>query len=147
VDKNELSYFKRRLSKVNELRRLFWTELRTLRKDFLSRYPAKDFKEDPQWQEIRCSLNDMWESTFKEDMRRKTDLPRKDLPHLPRPAGGLYANERRCVVCDLPLIGRQKSYCSEICRNISKGKRFRAADRERYRKIQAKYYKTYYPDE
>lgn len=146
MNKEEFSHFKKRLSKVNELRRLFWAELRSTRKEFISKYPSQDFKSDSQWKEIMCSLNDMWESTIKEEMRRELNLPRKDHPHRPRIGGGLYVSDRLCIICGLPLIGRQKLFCSESCCNIKKSRKYRESNKEGNIKAQKKYLDKWYPD-
>jgi len=139
MDEKDFANFKKRLSKVNELRRLFWAELRAVRNDLLSKYPGKDFKDDPQWQTIMCFLNDMFESTIREEFRREMNLPRQDQPHRSRPPCGLYAGDKLCVICGSPLIGRQKSFCSKSCRNVNKSRRYRQKNPDKYRESQLKY--------
>lgn len=51
--------------------------------------------------------------------KKKIKQPKKQINKTDRE---VYTSENLCVVCGLPLIGRQKSYCSESCRNIRKSR-------------------------
>jgi mRNA-degrading endonuclease RelE of RelBE toxin-antitoxin system/predicted nucleic acid-binding Zn ribbon protein len=145
--KEKLLDLKKRLSKVNELRRLFWTEFRALHNDFLFQYPGRDFKDDPQWQEIMNIFNDMRETTLTEETRRRLFHNPQSIIYDATPHKGLYKANRLCVVCGLPLKGRQRLYCSEICHNIKKSRKWREENPDEKRKSELKYLKDLFPDE
>lgn len=131
LKKENFSDLKERLSRVNELRRLFWTELRSLRNDFLFQYPVKDFIDNPNWQKIMCSLNDMWESTLTEEIRRRLFHTPGSLIYDIASHKGIYEVNKLCLFCGLPLKGHQRSYCSERCRNNAKSNRYRRKTKKR----------------
>lgn len=123
--KRDYLYYKRELSKLNEQRKKFWKELRLLRNSVLSKY---DPKNDAECLELYRLINDMWESTHKEDLRRQNKiLPQRDeLLGKSNDLEGLYKSDRLCVICSLPIEGNlRKIYCSEQCRQISKSRRYR----------------------
>ena len=123
MKEKETKDIKKRISTVNELRNKFWTEYRKLRNDFLSNYPSKEYESDSDWQELFQSINDMFQSCVKEDIRRQ--LITRQNPFKVGEESGLLSNNRLCVVCKLPLTGRQTKYCSERCKGISKSRKFR----------------------
>jgi len=146
MEEDDYLQFKKELSKINEKRKEFWAELRNARNEFLSNHPPKNYKDDSQWQEIYCFIRGMWESTFKEELRRQMGLPIKgiDSRRLPR---GLYKNNLLCEVCGFPLTGRQKANCSDYCRNVKKSKKYRATHPEEKQKSNLKYLKECFPGE
>ena len=135
------------LSVINEIRNKFWKRLRKVRNDFLLKYPDKEYRNDETWKEINRLISDMFESTIKEDIRRKRIIsPNRSITICPvceqtipgfslktrrdLNPGGLYGNDRLCKICKIPLTGKQEGYCSEKCRSINKSRRHRAKDPE-----------------
>lgn len=156
--------YNRRISKVNEMRRKYWDELRTLRNEILLQYriaPTGPVEiTDPDAKELLQTLADMWESGAMEDMRRRSKTPRsKTIPLCPtcgKPmnefipkkkggAGGLYNSDERCVVCLRPLSGRHKKYCSETCRVIEKSRKYRKNNPDAKAQANQKYLNDIYP--
>jgi len=59
---------RRELSKLNEIRKKWWDDFRSLRDELLRKY---DPNTDQQCLELYRLINDMWESGFKEELRRQ----------------------------------------------------------------------------
>ncbi len=50
-----------------------------------------------------------------------------------------YKTERKtnCVICGKPLVGRQRSYCSDECKSVAKTKSQQAENKVEYKKPKA----------
>lgn len=117
-----------RLSKINELRHKYWAELRAARNSFFAEYPGKEWKDDLDWQEIRFFFHDLFQSTILEEARRETGLKPariKGRPHQQAAPSGIFLSDRLCMVCSLPLKGKQEKFCSQRCRSIAKSRTWR----------------------
>jgi len=126
MDQPDYAYYKRELSRLNEIRKTFWTGLRSLRDKLLREY---NIKSDAQCLELYRLINDMWESALKEELRRQTKLlpQRDDLLGSTANTQGLYESDRLCVICKLPIGGSiRKKYCTVKCRQVSKSRRYRS---------------------
>lgn len=156
--------YNRRISKVNEMRRKYWDEFRKLRNEILLQYriaPTGPVEiTDPDAKELLQTLNDMWESGAMEDMRRRSKTPRsKTIPLYPLCSaplkdfipkkkggvGGLYTFDELCVVCSLPLSGRQKKYCSEVCRGKARNRKWNVTNPDAKAQANQKYLNDIYP--
>ena len=157
----EIKKYNHRISKVNEIRRKYWGELRDLRNDIISQYRDKPDGPvnitDPDAKELLQTMNDMWESGVMEEIRRRSkthrsktiplcpvcSTPLKDfVPKKRGGAGGLYTSDKLCEVCGLPLSGRQKAYCSNECRRNARSRKWRRNNPEA--KANQKYLNKYY---
>lgn len=147
MDNDDYLEFKKQISVINEKRIVFWTAYRNTRNQFLRKYPRQEFESDPKWQEILCLLNDMEKSTFTEELRRKLFHNPNSIIDGATPKTGLYKGRKKCVVCGLPLTGRQKSYCSATCRDNAKSRKWRKENPDEKRKSELKYLKYCFPDE
>ena len=141
MDSGDYQDFLTRISKINELRVRFWSEFRDCRNKFLKSYPPSGSQNDHQWKEIKNLLDDMWKSTVTEEIRRQLFHAPGSLIEGVTPKTGLYKSNKLCIVCGLPLQGRQKSYCSESCRNIRKSRQWRKNHPDKKREIELKYLK------
>jgi len=133
--------YERRISKVNEMRRKYWSELRALRNDLLSKY--RDSPDgsvniiDSDAKELLQTVNDMWKSCVYEEMRRSSKTHKDG-------TGGLYTSDKLCKVCGLPLSGRQKAYCREECQDIARSRKWRTNNPDAKAKSNKKYLNKYY---
>ena len=66
MNKKNYTKYKRELSKLNEVRKKFWKELRSLRNNLLKNHDPKD---DAECIELFRFINDMWESGLKEELK------------------------------------------------------------------------------
>ncbi|NLI32048.1 MAG: hypothetical protein GX422_04585 [Deltaproteobacteria bacterium] len=176
MEKNEKKTFLDRISKVNELRRAFWNEYRKVRNAFLGKYQGEEYEDDPDWQEIFHLLIDLYQPLIAEEMRRDTGLiphriplslssnptSEKDLfnrfataleshfenlkPHDERARSGIFRANKLCLVCGLPLSGRQRNYCQEKCRSIAKSRRWRKENSDQKQLENLKYLDSIKPD-
>lgn len=156
--------YNRRISKVNEMRNKYWGELRKLRNEVLLQYRTSPTGPveitDPDAKELLQTLDDMCESCIREDMRRDSATPRsKTIPLCPfcsaplkdfipkkkGGAGGLYTSDNLCIVCRLPLSGRQLSYCSEACRSKARSRKWRENNPDAKAQANQKYLNDCYP--
>jgi len=164
VKSEDKQIYKLQISKINERRRKYWSELRALRNDIFSKYrnspdgPVNII--DPDAIELLQIVHDMWESGSMEDMRRSAETHRsRTMPRCPvcsAPmndfipkkkvvAGGLYISDKLCKVCSLPLSGRQKAYCSEGCRGIARSRKWRKDNPDAKAQANQKYLNDIYP--
>ncbi len=175
MEKNEKKTFLEKISRANELRREFWTEYRKVRNEFLLKYPAEECKNDPDWQEVVHLLNDLFQPLITEEMRRDTGLipdrispgqasrlPLESLfntfasgleshfenlkPHEKRTPSGIFRSNELCVVCGLPLSGRQQKFCQEKCRSIAKSRKWRKENPDQKQLVNLKYLDSIKPD-
>ncbi|HPL67711.1 MAG TPA: hypothetical protein PLG94_14360 [Smithellaceae bacterium] len=163
MKEEDIKKYKHSISKLNEIRRKYWSELRSLRNDLIVRYRDKPVGPvniiDPDAKELLQTLDDMWESCAMEDMRRSSKTPRsKTIPLCPLcsaplkdfipkkkdGAGGLYTSDEKCMVCGLPLSGRHKKYCSDVCRINDKSRRWRQKNPDDKARANKKYLNKYY---
>jgi len=163
VKAEDKQIYKLQISKINERRRKYWSDLRALRNDIFLRYrdnpdgPVKITDSDAI--ELLQTVHDMWESGSMEDMRRSSETHRsRTMPRCPvcsAPmndfipkkkvvAGGLYTSDKLCKVCGLPLSGRQKAYCREECRGIARSRKWRTNNPDAKAKSNKKYLNKYY---
>jgi hypothetical protein len=154
MNRQDIEEFKKDISDVNGFRIKFWSAYRAVRNRFLTEFPSDKYKTDPEWMEILDSLDDMYESCIKEDMRRqiappfrKRFTPRNTSGVKKRIASGLYSSNKLCLFCCTPLTGRQQKYCSERCKNNAKSQRFRKNNPEKKEKSNLKYLKEIFPDD
>lgn len=163
MKEEDIKKYKHSISKLNEIRRKYWSELQGLRNELIVRYRDKPVGPvsiiDPDAKELLQTINDMWESGAMEDMRRHSkaarsktiplcplcSAPLKDfIPKKKGGAGGLYTSDERCVVCGLPLSGQQKKYCSEACRINAKSRQWRKNNPDAKSLANFKYLKYYF---
>lgn len=138
MDQEEFVKIQRKLSIVNELRNKFWEEYRSLRNEFLQKYPIESYKGVPEWQNIKDTLDDMYESGVLEGMKRRVGKPpirvtlnpldtldensfeasfeefTKGKEHgistglYERRATGLHESNKLCPVCGRPVVGSKR---------------------------------------
>jgi len=126
-----------RFAKVNELRRKFWAELRAVRNKFLWQYPRKTWENDPDWIELHHLIDDLFQSQILEEAVRETGLlpdRSKARPHKRDVPSGIFLSDSLCLVCGLPLTGRQTKYCGDVCRNKAKSRQWRRVNPEANRR-------------
>lgn len=147
---SDLLVYRAKFSELNELRNKFWNEYHVIRNQFLLDFRAH--ADDSDWKEMYVLLNDMYKSGLEEELRRKLKMPPRRDPEFLRSIkykrckrdAGLYASETLCVVCNIPLTGRKKLYCSEGCRQKAKSRRWRKENPEAKILSDTKYLMTYY---
>lgn len=124
MEEKDYNDYCQELSRLNKLRTEFWKGLRSLRNKVFSKY---DIKKDRQALKLYRIINDMWESGYKEELRRRTGCqPKRDVA-LRNTDKGLYESDRLCKLCKLPIEGDnpRKIYCSDKCRELNKSQRWR----------------------
>lgn len=164
--KNCVKEYKNKISELNEIRNRFWDGLRVLRNKFLNEFPGEKYQGNHNWNELYWLISDLYSSKIEEEFTRgQLGFDREDRLICPscsqripkeslifnvqnlRKAKGLYKSKLLCVVCSIPLSGRQRKYCSVGCQNKAKGRRWREKNPEKKAKANLKYLKDIYPDE
>lgn len=140
---SQFDKFDRDISKVNDLRYQLSQAYRQLRNGFLVEFPEKKFKDDAQWQDKIEIINQMYKTVIHEELVRQVT----DKPYSQRKPQGIYLSNKLCIVCHLPLGGKQEKYCSDPCRIIAKSRKYRSCNPEGKAQANLKYLQDIYPAE
>ena len=149
MNRTHYKEFKKKLSKANELRQKYGDLWRQIHKDLLG-YP-----DDENRRELLTMVRDIYESPLKEQMRRDNKIlpnrynricpicdgviPKGTSVYDRKGTGGLYSNDRLCAICKLPLTGRQRKYCSEVCKAVGRSRHWRKENPEKDRLAKSRY--------
>lgn len=144
----------KKISEVNEARHVFWEMYRDLRNSFLRDHPKDKYHTDEDWLDLFDTINDLYESPIKEEMRRQLAPPRRSLRSGDKPkslqrrkATGLYKSQKLCQICQKPLKGRQRKFCSRRCKVVSDSRKYRKHNPDQKSKSNQKYLNECYPPE
>lgn len=155
----------RELSRANELRHAFWSQLRAVQNQ-AGRYITAHQIDEEEITKRTVSLAPKKRKFYRKEWETGREIPLDELhaiveqcnilhrtsqlvEELKRKNKKVVENEpfffgSTCAVCHMPLTGRQKSYCSDGCKVIAKSRRWRKVDPERKREANYKHYEKYY---
>lgn len=149
----KLNDLHRGLSLANELRHKFWSQLRAVRNQ-AGRYITAHEIDDEEFKKKTASLDPRKRKFYRNEWKTGRAIPLKALRDIVQQCDILHktsqlveALKRKnqktgdkesffagaicCVVCRMPLTGRQRKYCSEGCKAIDKSRRWRLKNPEK----------------